>query len=160
MELYLGSNIIVDSPRLVKQNRFLDFGFGFYTTANISQAKEFARKVSVRRGGPAVFNIYTFDSKILDDGSLKVKRFEYPNEEWLDFVSLHRTGTYTGESYDLVVGPVANDDVFRTIQTYISGLLTKEQAIESLKVKHLFDQYVFATVDALSSLTFDGSEVL
>ena len=78
----------------------------------------------------------------------------------MDFVPSHRTGTYTRESYDLVVGPVANDDVFRTIQTYIAGLLTKEQAIESLKVKHLFDQYVFATVDALSSLTFDGSEVL
>ncbi|MBC8545194.1 DUF3990 domain-containing protein [Clostridiales bacterium NSJ-32] len=32
MILYHGSNVIVDKPRLIRQNRTLDFGSGFYTT--------------------------------------------------------------------------------------------------------------------------------
>ena len=34
MIVYHGSNLIVDQPRLVNQNRTLDFGSGFYTTTN------------------------------------------------------------------------------------------------------------------------------
>jgi hypothetical protein len=49
MILYHGSNLIVSEPRLVKQNRFLDFGFGFYTTTNKTQAIAFSDKVLKRR---------------------------------------------------------------------------------------------------------------
>ena len=45
MILYHGSNLIIKEPRLIKQNRFLDFGFGFYTTTNKAQAISFAEKV-------------------------------------------------------------------------------------------------------------------
>ena len=38
MIVYHGSNMIVDQPRLVHQNRTLDFGYGFYTTTNQNQA--------------------------------------------------------------------------------------------------------------------------
>jgi hypothetical protein len=69
-------------------------------------------------------------------------------------VSAHRNGVYDGEQYDLIIGAVANDDVYRTLQVYSSGLLTKEQALEALKIKKLFDQYVFATEKALSLLKF------
>ena len=34
MILYHGSNLVVSKPKLIQQNRFLDFGFGFYTTTN------------------------------------------------------------------------------------------------------------------------------
>ena len=83
-----------------------------------------------------------------------VKRFSAPDEEWLDFVSAHRNGSYEGEKYDVIIGAVANDDVYRTLQVYSSGLLTKEQALEALKVKKLFNQYVFATEKALDFLKF------
>ena len=84
--------------------------------------------------------------------------FSAPDEEWLDFVSAHRNGTYDGEQYDLIIGAVANDDVYRTLQVYSTGLLTKEQALEALKVKKLFNQYVFATEKALGYLKFIGWE--
>lgn len=51
MKLYHGSNTIVDKPTLVVQNRFLDFGYGFYTTANREQAEKFAHKIALNRGG-------------------------------------------------------------------------------------------------------------
>lgn len=46
MILYHGSNLTVSEPRLIVQNRFLDFGFGFYTTTNRVQAISFAKKVT------------------------------------------------------------------------------------------------------------------
>ena len=158
MILYHGSNVVVKEPKLIEQNRYLDFGYGFYTTTNKKQADNFAEKVVVRRGGKATVNFYEFDESNL--AGLKIKRFNAPDEQWLDFVSAHRNGTYCGEEYDIIIGAVANDDVYRTLQVYASGLLTKEQALEALKIKKLFDQYVFASEKALSVLKFMNAEEL
>lgn len=152
MILYHGSNTIVEKPKLVEQNRFLDFGYGFYTTTNESQAENFSKKVVVRRGGKPIMNVYEFDDNAQTD--LFIKRFSAPDEDWLDFVSAHRNGSYEGIKYDVIIGAVANDDVYRTLQVYSSGLLTKAQALEALKVKKLFNQYVFATEKALGFLKF------
>ena len=65
-------------------------------------------------------------------------------------MSENRSGNYKGESYDFILGPVANDDVYRTFTLYTAGLLTKEQTLEALKVKKLYDQLVFSTETALS----------
>ena len=75
----------------------------------------------------------------------------------LDFVSENRSGNYEGETYDFIFGPVANDDVYRTFTLYTAGLLTKEQTLEALKVKKLYDQLVFSTEKALSYLRFIGT---
>lgn len=159
MILYHGSNVIVKEPRLIEQNRFLDFGNGFYTTTNKEQAENFAKKVTVRRGGKPIVNVYEFDEDIQQD-LLEIMKFSSPNEEWLDFASEHRNGTYAGKQYDLIIGAVANDDVYRTLQVYSSGLLTKEQALEALKIKKLFNQYVFASEKSISLLKFiDAKEV-
>ena len=66
MILYHGSNTIVEKPQLVKQTRFLDFGFGFYTTENEAQAHAFAEKVYRRRKeGFPVVNVYEIDETAL-----------------------------------------------------------------------------------------------
>lgn len=157
MILYHGSNMIVEKPRLIEQNRFLDFGYGFYTTTNKVQAINFAEKVVVRRGGAAILNVYEIDDSIINELN-KIKRFNEPGEEWLDFVTAHRNGTYNGEQYDIIIGAVANDDVYRTLQVYSAGLLTKTQALEALKIKKLFNQYVFATNEAIALLKFIRAE--
>lgn len=153
MKLYHGSNMKVETPKLIIQNRFLDFGYGFYTTTNNSQAESFAKKVAARKGGIPTVNVYEIEDSIVS-GLLKIKRFDYPDEEWLDFVCAHRNGTYEGEQYDLIIGAVANDDVYRTLQVYQAGLLPKEHALEALKIKKLFNQYVFATEEAIELLKF------
>ena len=78
MILYHGSNVIVEHPKLVKQNRFLDFGFGFYTTTNREQAENFALKVAERRKeGEAILNIYEIDEK---EAFQKCKRDNRPSD--------------------------------------------------------------------------------
>lgn len=158
MILYHGSNVTVDKPRLIKQNRFLDFGFGFYTTTNREQAVNFALKVANRRKfGSASLNIYELDEKIAFT-SCDLLKFESPNEAWLDFVAANRQGIYTGKQYDMIYGAVANDDVYRTITLYLTGILNKEQTLEALKIRKLFNQLVFASEKALSYLVFKGCE--
>lgn len=153
MILYHGSNMVIEQPKLIEQNRFLDFGCGFYTTTNKAQAENFAQKVVVRRSGKPIVNAYEFGLDVRTD-LLNVKSFSAPDEEWLNFVSAHRNGVYDGKHYDLIIGAVADDDVYRTLQVYEAGLLTKEQALKALKVKKLFNQYVFASKKALAFLKF------
>ena len=83
--------------------------------------------------------------------------FVEPGEEWLDSVSDNFWLLYKGEDYALILGPMANDDVYRTFALYTAGVLTKEQALEQLKIKKLYDQLVLTSVKALSYLRFVGT---
>jgi hypothetical protein len=157
MFVYHGSNLIVEKPRLVHQNRTLDFGYGFYTTTNKEQALSFADKVTKRReeGNPCV-SVYEVDDIEKLSGRLKVLTFSEAGEEWLDFVFANRNGSYNGEQYDIVYGPVANDTIYRTFVAYEDGILTKEETIARLKVKKLYNQMTFCTESALNELKFIG----
>lgn len=157
MILYHGSNLTVSEPKLVVQNRFLDFGFGFYTTTNKIQAIGFADKVTKRRkdGVPTV-SIYEIDEEKAF-AECSVLHFDAPNEAWLDFVSENRSGNYEGPDYDFIFGPVANDDVYTTFTLYTAGVLSKEQTIQTLKVKKLYNQLVLTSPKALSYLKFVGT---
>lgn len=160
MILYHGSNVIVDQPKLIRQNRYLDFGFGFYTTTNREQAVNFAQKVTDRRKmGEATLNIYSVNEAVAFQ-ECKVLQFDSPDEAWLDFVAANRQGTCQGEKYDLIYGAVANDDVYRTIALYMTGVLDKEQTLSSLKIRKLFNQLVFATEKSLQYLKFEGRELV
>ena len=157
MILYHGSNIIVNKPQLVSQNRALDFGTGFYTTENKAQAVSFAGRVYRRRkDGASIVSIYEFD-KIAAFASCNLLCFDYADEAWLDFVSAHRNRTYKNENYELISGPVANDDVYVTFQLYAAGELSKKEAISRLKIKKLYNQVVFSSERALSYLQFIGT---
>lgn len=157
MILYHGSNVIVSEPKLIPQNRFLDFGFGFYTTTNKTQAIGFADKVYKRRKeGSRIVNIYELD-EARTFSACSVLNFDSANEAWLDFVSDNRAGSYNGESFDIIFGPVANDDVYTTFNLYTAGVLSKEQTLEALKIKKLYNQMVFTSEKALSFLKFIGT---
>jgi hypothetical protein len=154
MILYHGSNVIVENPKLIIQNRFLDFGDGFYTTENQTQALSFAEKVYRRKKeGVPIVSIYQIDEKLAFE-TCNVLRFSAPNESWLDFVYENRTGMYQGEVFELISGPVANDDVYETFNLYASGVLNKEDTLKRLKVKTLYNQLVFTSQKALSFLQF------
>ena len=159
MQLFHASNLEVRSPRLINRTQTLDFGVGFYTTSNREQAEKFALKVYARRrqdGGAPTVSVYDFDG--ITSG-LNTLAFEYPSEEWLDF-AVHNRRFGRKEDYDLISGPVANDDVFSTIMLYEAGQLTKEEAIRRFKVKKLYNQYLFCTEKALSALIFIKSYIL
>lgn len=109
-----------------------------------------------KKCGRSTVNIYELDESIFE--KVNVLKFESADEAWLDFVSDNRSGIDRTAGYDLICGPVANDDVYQTFILYSTGVYTKEQTIEALKIKKLYNQYVFKADRALSFLTFKEVE--
>jgi hypothetical protein len=155
MTLYHGSNTIVETPRLITHNRFLDFGNGFYTTPNKDQALRFAQIVVQRRGGAEIVSMYDYN-EISTASELDTLHFLDTNTAWLDFITQNRRGTYNGKQYDIVSGPVANDNVYETVNYYSMGIFSAEEAVEKLRAWKLYDQVAFCTERALNHLRFSG----
>ena len=156
--IYHGSDVAIPEPRIIPASRLLDFGEGFYTTSSYDQARRWAGRVSERKNsGKQIISIYEFD---LDKAvkNLKVVRFDSPHTDWLRFVTACRSGKETGYEYDIAMGPVANDNVYATIQLYETGLLTEAETIIRLKVEKIFDQILFHTGKALNCCTYTKYE--
>lgn len=157
MILYHGSNVLVSTPKILVTNRMLDFGAGFYTTPNRQQAVKWAKTQTIRRRkGKPIVSMYDFDEEKLD--GISVCRFESADKEWLNFVADNRKGKYVGEKYDLVIGPVANDNTMPVISNYMSGIIDEKTALILLKPQKLSDQYAFLTEKGISILRFLGGE--
>lgn len=153
MRLYHGSTVIVRKPSLRPGRSNADFGKGFYTTSNMEQAVRWAhirqeREKTLR----AVVSVFEFDETLLDNPELNVRRFSGADEAWLYFVTDCRKSRK--HDYDLVLGPVANDKVFTTVNLFESGVLSAEAAILQLKAYKTYDQVSFHTVRVISTLRF------
>lgn len=151
MILYHGSNIEVREPRLLKIQRELDFGRGFYTTSDYEQAKSWAlRSARIRGEGDPLISVYEIDDRCF--ASLNVLRFKGADLEWLEYVAANRRGIAAPEDWDVVTGPVANDQTFPTLLLYLDGFLDAESTIKQLLPQRLKDQYTFKTERAVSML--------
>lgn len=153
MILYHGSNLEVQEPHLLKIQRELDFGKGFYTTSDFDQAVSQAKRTARIRGeGSPCVSCYEINDSALK--SLKTLRFEKADQSWLNFVSANRKGIAPQDDWDLVIGPVANDQTFPTILLYLDGFIDAESAIKRLLIQKLKDQYTFKSEQAILLLKF------
>ncbi|WP_298551001.1 DUF3990 domain-containing protein [uncultured Parabacteroides sp.] len=153
MRLYHGSTVTVKRPSIRKGRKTTDFGKGFYTTTNFEQAKKWALlKKNREQSEKAIVSVYEVPDNILDK-EYSVLRFTGATKEWLEFVVNNRRGKEAG-GYDLIMGPVANDQLYATIRLYEQGIVTAEAAIEMLKAHKLFDQLSFHAEQAVLLLKF------
>ena len=76
-------------------------------------------------------------------------RFNNENEKWLDFVCSCRKGVSLNEAYDMIIGNVANDDVFKTVDMYFRGLWDKNRTIEELRYYKMNDQICIVNQEVL-----------
>jgi len=160
MIIYHGSDVSIEYPEILDSDRYLDFGIGFYTTSNREQAERWAGKVSSRNSSnKQIISIYNFDFSEVKD-KLKLIEFVDADEAWLDFIVSNRSGKKIQEKYDLVSGPVADDNVYLTIKLFESGVLNKGETIKRLKIEKLFNQILFHSPDSLKYLFFDHYELI
>ena len=160
MIIYHGSDTVVKKPKILQSNRLLDFGIGFYTTSNREQAARWAEKVSIRNNtGVKYLSIYDFDIEKAQK-ELSIIKFKSGDEKWLDFITLNRRGKGISEDYDIVIGPVADDNVYLTVKLFEVGVLDKEEALIRLKAEKLFNQILFHNEKALQFCIFTGYEDL
>lgn len=160
MNLYHGSNVEVRKPSLRPGRKKTDFGKGFYTTTNREQAEHWTFIKQERAKTPKrMVSIYEIDDALLLDSGLKIREFHGVDEAWLNFVVDCRKGM--SHDFDLVFGPVANDNVFTTVNLYESGILDVPAAIAQLKAYKTYDQLSFHTERVIKALRFvDAYEVI
>lgn len=155
MRLYHGSYTKIERIDLAKSRPFKDFGRAFYLSADEQQAWERAYAATVLWGGEASVTEYEFDETPMTSGELKVLRFEEYSEEWADFVFANRKRQrppYKHE-YDIVYGPIANDNVGEQVALFKGGYISKERFMRKLKnMRGITFQYAFCTEAAISKL--------
>ena len=156
MILYHGSNTQVEAVDLSRCRPNKDFGQGFYLTPDKSAAEKMALRTVRRFGGTPFLMTYDFDEAQLE--KLNQKLFEVPSVEWAMFVMANRRADNNAKDhnldnkYDVVVGPVANDDLALLFRQFSRGLLTVEMLMREMQFKRLTTQYSFHTQYAISLL--------
>lgn len=85
---------------------------------------------------------------------LKVRHFRAANGPWVDFVHNNRTIENFNHNFDIVDGPVANDNVYLSFNLYESGIISKTELIRRLKTYKLVDQFLFHTEQSLAALKY------
>ncbi len=154
MKLFHGSTVMVNRPVILKTQRLLDFGKGFYTTSNQNQAERWAEiKKKRSQKKKAIVTIYQISNHLFSNEKYKLKEFKRADEEWLDFIFTNRK-TYKEHTYDIVIGPVANDTLYATLSLFEANILTKKETIKRLKTHKLFDQISFHNKIVLNELNF------
>ena len=150
MIVYHGSNVEVLHPKILINGFNKDFGFGFYCTNIKKQAQRWA----LTKRGDSVLNYYEYTPSPL----LKTLSFQTMTEEWLDFVANCRLGIE--HSFDIVEGPMADDQVWDYVEDFIAGKISRAAFWELVKFKYPTHQIVFSSSAALTALRFERSEFL
>ena len=145
--IYNGSYTIIKEPKIKIGKYTKDFGEGFYCTILKEQAIRWAKKYD-----SPVLNIYEYD----EDKSLKVKEFNILSEEWLDFIINCRNGIK--HDYDIVVGAMADDQIYNYVTDLVNGVITREAFWELAKFRYPTHQIAFCTDKSLECLKFVEAE--
>lgn len=156
MIVYHGSAIVVSRPDVYHSRDNVDFGKGFYVTPIKEQASKWAARFK-RHQGNGIISVYEFQIEECRKHS-KVLEFTGYTEEWLDVITSCRRKENT-DDYDMIIGGVANDKVFNTIELYFDGLIEKKEAIKRLRYEKPNLQMCFRTQTLIEKyLTFIESE--
>ena len=157
LKLYHGSTFIVEKPSLEILNYRTDFGKGFYTTTDIEQAKRWTKikkeRIEEERNEKNLkryINIYEYT----ENKQLKILNFLEATGEWLDFVYKNRKTKKLLHDYDIVKGPVADDNLFATLRLYERNYTSKEDTIRALKTYKLVNQISFHTPKAIDTIKY------
>ncbi len=152
MKLYHGSNTVIERIELSKCKPFKDFGKGFYLTEIREQAEQMAKRTSAIYGGESVVTEFKFDETALN--ALVVKTFEEPGEEWALFIMANRdrNKVHPIHSYDIVIGPVADDTIATLFRNFDDGIIDLQMLVNGLKYKKVSSQYLFHSAEAIKYL--------
>ena len=148
-----------------------DFGLGFYCTANVELAKEWA--VSSPRSG--FYNQYTLDTEYLK--VLNLNNSDYTILNWSAVLIEHRLFSIKTpvagrakkylidnfginvNAYDVIIGYCADDSYFDYAESFLNNSISVEQLASAMKLGKLGEQIVVKSKYAFSNLKFVGFDV-
>lgn len=150
--LFHGAKNQIDGPVDLDHSRInLDFGPGFYLGESYEQASSYV--CSNEKS-----SVYIFDTNGLK--GLKVKTFDV-NEEWMLLICYFRGQLEKYENKekivklkesisgcDVIVAPIANNNMYDIMNRFVKGFITNEQAISALSASSLGKQVVLISKKA------------
>jgi hypothetical protein len=166
IDIYHGSDHIIEQPTFGDGKIHNDYGLGFYCTEHVELAKEWA--CSADSDGYA--NHYSLDCRGLS--VLNLNGPEYNILNWLAILLENRkfnvadglpqrANAYLRENfkvdydnYDIIVGYRANDSYFSYAGHFVSGTLSLSDLSEAMRLGKLGEQVVLKTKKAFEALTF------
>ena len=162
MRLYHGSNIAIDNINLAMCRPYKDFGQGFYLTDIEEQAEKMAIRVARIYGEKPIVLIYEIEDNFKDLKNLKIKDFGIQTtEEWARFVMNNRSRAFTDmknvlcnkdNKYDIVIGPVADDNMALLFRQYENEIIDFETLVKGMIYKETSSQYSFHTENSVKLL--------
>lgn len=144
--IFHGSNIDIKAPQIIISEKTKDFGYGFYCSVIKEQAERWARRFST-----PIVNSYSF----LPNINLNILEFKTMTDEWLDFIVSCRLGK--PHNYDIVIGAIANDQIYNYVSDYIDGVISKDQFWYMAKFKYPTHQICFCNEESLKSIKYESS---
>ncbi len=131
-----------------------DFGVGFYLGETLNQASSYIANYSKR-------DVYAFSLQTKD---LKVKKYSV-DERWMITIASYRgmledykdsqlikDCIIDAESCDVIIAPIADNNMFEIIEEFTKGLINDEQCKHALSATDLGYQYVIKSNKALKRL--------
>jgi hypothetical protein len=154
MKVYHGGYTRITEIDLSKGRSKLDFGQGFYVTSIRSQAEIWSARIGGIHKTGGVVSEFEFYENAFEHFDLKVLRFPGYTEEWLDFIILNRDPKtpVPAHDYDIVGGPIANDDVNDRINDYLAGVVSKPDFLKELIHHKPTHQICLCTVRSLQMI--------
>lgn len=149
LKLFHGGPSIVQIPDLSMSRTDIDFGQGFYLSDDLMTSAKWACRTT-----NSICNQY-----MLSLENLKVHQFKL-DKEWLDYVVRNRSEQTDLPSIfddmDVLIGAIADDKLFYTIEMYEDGLISADHAIKIMNCMDYGLQYVLKTEQAIQNLNYIG----
>jgi hypothetical protein len=168
INIYHGSDKIIENPTFGLGRKNNDFGLGFYCTENEELAKEWA--VSSLNDG--FCNKYTLDTSYLK--ILNLNSSDYTILNWIAVLLKHRLFTIKNplanrakkylldnfdinvNAYDLIIGYRADDSYFDYAESFINNGISVGQLASAMRLGKLCEQIVIKSKFAFSNLKYNG----
>ena len=147
MTVYHGGYTPVKSQEIRVGRNTKDFGNGFYCTIIKEQAQRWAKRYDTK-----IVSIYD----VCLNPKLNILEFKEMSEKWLDFIVACRSGKM--HDYDIVIGAMADDQIYNFISDYMDGVITREQFWVLAKFKYPTHQIAFCSEEALKCLEYRNFE--
>lgn len=166
MDIYHGSDHIIEQPVYGEGKPYNDYGRGFYCTEHVELAKEwacssdsdgYANHYQLDMTGLSVLNLNGPGYNILNWLAILLENRKFNVAEGLP----QRARTYLLENfnvdykeYDVIVGYRANDSYFSYAGDFVNGTLSMSDLSEAMRLGKLGEQVVLKSKKAFEALTF------
>ena len=166
IDIYHGSDHIIEKPEFGEGKPFNDYGLGFYCTEHVELAKEwacatgvdgYAHRYQLDLSELSVLNLNTPEYNILNWLAILLENRKFNVAEGLP----QRAKAYILENfkvdykkYDVIIGYRADDSYFSYAGDFVNGTLSLSNLSEARRLGKLGEQVVLKSQKAFEALNF------